>query len=157
MVRVSFGIRLPNGLAPSSPRPKASVSLPEFRCAVMLFVKFGYPNLARGVFWQRHVLTMLVNNPIQAQECRSIDTMVTKETCRKTTKQHGKRQVHIHDSQNQWIPPSVNRQRIHRRSICKSGTAGAYSPSSSRRPRRSNVTVNQNVVEVHFCGYKAAN
>ena len=39
LVRVSFGIRLPNGLAPSSPRPKASVSLPEFRCAVYTFRK----------------------------------------------------------------------------------------------------------------------
>ena len=137
LVQVSFGIRLPNGLAPSSPRPQASVSLSKFCCALfILFVRFGYPNLARGVLAEirSHYVTMLVNNPIQAQECRSIDTMLMKVICWKTTKSTG-RDMHIHDSQNQWISPSVNRQRIHRRSICKSGTAGAYSPSSSRRSR----------------------
>jgi hypothetical protein len=32
---ISFGIRLPNGLAPSYPRPMASVSHSEIRCAVV--------------------------------------------------------------------------------------------------------------------------
>jgi hypothetical protein len=33
--KFSFGIRLPNGLAPSFPRPMASVSHSEVRCAVV--------------------------------------------------------------------------------------------------------------------------
>jgi hypothetical protein len=36
---ISFGIRLPNGLAPSFPRPMASVSHSEIRCAVVTLCK----------------------------------------------------------------------------------------------------------------------
>ena len=44
---------------------------------------------------------MLVSYPIQAQERRSIDTMVTKVELLEDYKKYGKRYVHIHDSQNQ--------------------------------------------------------
>ena len=41
--------------------------------------------------WQRYVLTMLVYNPIHAQECVSIDTMVTKVELLEDYKKYGKR------------------------------------------------------------------
>ena len=131
LVRVSFGIRLPNGLAPSSPRPKASVSLSEFRCAVYT-VRTAWLSKSRQGRSGRDTSSLFSSTTIP---------LVTKEV--ELLEDHKKvweAIVHIHNSQNQWIPPSVNRQRIHRRSIFKSGTAGACSPSSTRRSRRSNVT-----------------
>jgi hypothetical protein len=41
--------------------------------------------------WQRYVLTMLVHNPIHAQEYLSIDTMVTKVELLEDYKKYGKR------------------------------------------------------------------
>ena len=41
---ISFGIRLPNGLAPSFPRPTASVSHSEVRCAVVTLCKVWISN-----------------------------------------------------------------------------------------------------------------
>ncbi len=120
----------------------------SFAALFILLVRFGYPNLARGVLAEirSHYAHQQSNPSARMQKHRYHGDEVS---CWKTTKFTGS-DMHIHDPQNQWISPSVNRRRIHRRSICKSGTAGAYSPSSSRRPRRSNVTVNQDVVEVHL-------
>jgi hypothetical protein len=59
----SFGIRLPNGLALSFPRPMASVSLSEIRCAVVtLCLDIQLPPEAR---WQRDVLTKAVHDLIK--------------------------------------------------------------------------------------------
>jgi hypothetical protein len=42
--RFSFGIRLPNGLAPSFPRPMASVSYSEIRCVIVAHCKVWISN-----------------------------------------------------------------------------------------------------------------
>ena len=128
----------------------------SFAALFILFVRFGYPNLARGVLTEtRSHYARQQSNPSARMQKHRYHGDESKfaggqQTARKAI-------VHIHNSQNQWIPPSVNRQRIHRRSIFKSGTAGAYSPSSSRRSPQSNVTLIKDVLGVHFCGYKAAN
>ena len=106
----------------------------SFAALFILFVRFGYPNLARGVLAEirPHYARPQSNPCARMQKHRyhgdERDLLEDNKQVRETI-------VHIHNSQNQWIPPSVNRQRIHRRSICKSGTAGAYSPSSLRRSR----------------------
>ena len=128
----------------------------SFAALFILFVRFGYPNLARGVLAEirSHYARQQSNPSARMQKHRYHGD--ESKFAGKLQNSTGNDKCISMIPKNQWIPPSVNRQRIHRRSICKSGTAGAYSPSSSRRPRRSNVTVNQNVVEVHFCGCKAA-
>ena len=83
----------------------------SFAALFILNVRLGYPNLARGVLAEIRP-QMLVNNLIQAQECRSIDTMVTKVEFLEDYKKVREAIVHIHDSQNQWKNPSVNRHRI---------------------------------------------
>ena len=83
----------------------------SFAALFILFVRFGYPiQISPGAFWQRYVLTMLVHNPIQAQECRSIDTMVTKAELLKDNKQYGTRYAHPRFPKSMDIP------------ICKSST-----------------------------------
>ena len=125
-----------------------------FAALFILFVRFGYPNLARGVLADiRPHYARQQSNPsarLQKHRYHGDESQFAggQQTVREAI-------VHIHNSQNQWIPPSVNRQRIHRRSICKSGTAGAYSPSSTRRSQQRDVE--KDVLGVHFCGYKAAN
>ena len=122
----------------------------SFAALFILFVRFGYPNLARGVLAEiRPHYARPQSNPcarMQKHRYHGDERELLKDN----------KQVRETIVQNQRIPPSVNRQQIHRRSICKSGIAGAYSPSSSRRSRRSNVMVDQNAVRVHFCGYKVA-
>ena len=127
----------------------------SFAALFILFVRFGYPNLARGVLAEirSHYARQQSNPSARMQKHRYHGD--ESKFAGKLQKSMG-HDMHIHDSQNQWISPSENRQPIHRRSICKSGTAGAYSPSSSRRSQRSNVTLKKDVLEVHFCGYKAA-
>ena len=104
----------------------------SFAALFILFVRFGYPNLARGVLAEirSHYARQQSNPCARMQKHRYHGD--ERRFAGKQQKSTG-RDMHIHDSQNQWISPSVNRQRIHRRSICKSGTAGAYSPSSLRR------------------------
>ena len=129
----------------------------SFAALFILFVRLGYPNLARGVLAEirSHYARQQSNPSARMQKHRYHgDERDLQENYKNST---GNDKCISMIPQNQWIPPSVNRQRIHRRSICKSGTAGAYSPSSSRRPRRSNVSTKKNVVRVHFCGYEAAN
>ena len=125
----------------------------SFAAQFILFVRFGYPNLARGVLAERrpHYARQQSNPCARTQKHRfDGDESRVAGGLQKVREAI----VHIHDSQNQWISPSVNRQRIHRRSICKSGTAGAYSPSSSRRSQRGNVALKKSVLGVHFCGYQ---
>ena len=110
-------------------------SLSRSFAALILFVRLGYPNLARGVLAEirSHYARQQSNPSARMQKHRYHgDESKVAGKLRKSTGHD----MHIHDSQNQWISPSVNRQRIHRRSICKSGTAGAYSPSSTRHLRR---------------------
>ena len=106
----------------------------SFAALFILFVRFGYPNLARGVLAEirSHYARQQSNPSARMQKHRYHGD--ESKVAGKLQKSTG-HDMHIHDSQNQWISPSVNRQRIHRRSICKSGTAGAYSPSSLRRSR----------------------
>ena len=106
----------------------------SFAALFILFVRFGYPNLASGVLAEirSHYARQQSNPSARMQKHRYHGD--ESRVARKLQKSTG-RNMHIHDSQNQWISPSVNRQRIHRRSICKSGTAGAHSPSSLRRSR----------------------
>ena len=104
----------------------------SFAALFILFVRFGYPNLASGVLAEirSHYARQQSNPSARMQKHRYHGD--ESKVAGKLQKSTG-RNMHINDSQNQWIFPSVNRQRIHRRSICKSGTAGAYSPSSLRR------------------------
>ena len=119
----------------------------SFAALFILFVRFGYPNLARGVLAEiRSHYARQQSNPsarMQKHRYHGDESKVAGELQNSTG-----RDMHIHDSQNQWISPSVNRQRIHRRSICKSGTAGAYSPSSLRRSR----SAKQRDVDEECCG-----
>ena len=119
----------------------------SFAALFILFVRFGYPNLARGVLAEirSHYARQQSNPCARMQKHRYHGD---ESELLKNNKKYGRRQVHIHDSQNQWISPSVNRRRIHRRSICKSGTAGAYSPSSLRRSR----SAKQRDVDEECCG-----
>ena len=106
----------------------------SFAALFILFVRFGYPNLARGVLAeirphnarpQSNPCARMQKHRYHGDESRVSEGLqrVRETTCTSMI------------PKNQWIPPSVNRQRIHRRSIFKSGTAGAYSPSSLRRSR----------------------
>ena len=104
----------------------------SFAALFILFVRFGYPNLASGVLAEirSHYARQQSNPSARMQKHRYHGD--ESKFAGKLQKSMG-HDMHIHDSQNQWISPSENRQPIHRRSICKSGTAGAYSPSSLRR------------------------
>ncbi len=106
----------------------------SFAALFILLVRFGYPDLAGGVHAETrpHYARQQSNPSARMQKHRYHGD--ESRVAGKLQKSTG-RDMHIHDSQNQWISPSVNRQRIHRRSICKSGTAGAYGPSSLRRSR----------------------
>jgi hypothetical protein len=55
---ISFGIRLPNKLAPSFPRPMASVSHSEIRCAVVTLRKVWISNTRQNfaMSWQHFTL-----------------------------------------------------------------------------------------------------
>ena len=119
----------------------------SFAALFILFVRFGYPNLARGVLAEirSHYARQQSNPSARMQKHRYHGD--ESKFAGKLQNSTG-RDMHIHDSQNQWISPSVNRQRIHRRSICKSGTAGAYSPSSLRRSR----PAKQHGVDKECCG-----
>ena len=119
----------------------------SFAALFILFVRFGYPNLARGVLAEirSHYARQQSNPSARMQKHRYHGD--ESKVAGKLQKSMG-HDMHIHDSQNQWISPSVNRQPIHRRSICKSGTAGAYSPSSLRRSR----SAKQRDVDEECCG-----
>ena len=157
LVRVSFGIRLPNGLAPSSPRPKASVSLPEFRCAVYTFRKVW---LSKSRQWRSGRDTFsLCSSTIQSSARMQKHRYHGDESkfAGKLQKSMG-HDMHIHDSQNQWISHLK---------IVNQFTGGQYVNLVPQEhtvlrhcdvlDRQSNVTLMKNVVEVHFCGCKAAN
>ena len=119
----------------------------SFAALFILFVRFGYPNLARGVLAEiRSHYARQQSDPsarMQKHRYHGDESRVAGKLQKSTG-----RDMHIHDSQNQWISPSVNRQRIHRRSIFKSGTAGACSPSSLRRSR----SAKQRDVDDECCG-----
>jgi ribosomal protein S16 len=62
----SFGIRLPNGLAPSFSRPMVSVSHSETRCAVVTLYEVWISN-SRQKRAGKDVPTVLVHDPIQGK------------------------------------------------------------------------------------------
>ena len=101
---------------------------------------------------------MLVHNPIQAQECRSIDTMVMKVNLLENYKR-------VWDTTCTSMIPKIN--GYPHLKIVNQFTGGQYVNLVPQEhtvlrhcdvlDRQSNVTLMKNVVEAHFCGYKAAN
>lgn len=85
----------------------------SFAALFILFVRFGYPNLARGVLAEirSHYARQQSNPSARMQKYRYHGD---ESKLLENYKENG---THIHNSLNQWISPSVNRQRIHRRSI----------------------------------------
>ena len=142
----AFGYRM-GWLRALLARPKASVSLSEFRCAVYTVRKVWLSKSRQGRSGRN--TSSLCSSTIQSMRKNAEASIPGDERdLLEDNKRVRETIVHIHNSQNQWIPPSVNHQQIHRRSICKSGTAGAYSPSSLRRSR----SAKQRDVDEECCG-----
>ena len=105
----------------------------SFAALFILFVRFGYPFLARGILEE--------TRPHYARSQSNPSARMQKH------RYYGDESRVAGGQQKSTGTPSVNRQRIHRRSICKSGTAGAYSPSSTRRSQQRDVE--KDVAGVH--------
>ena len=85
----SFGIRLPNGLAPSFPRPEASVSHSKIRFEVVTFLYGLNTNSHQKRAGEE--TSPLCSSTIRSKgKYASIDAMVTKVESREDYKEHGK-------------------------------------------------------------------
>jgi hypothetical protein len=137
----AFGIRLPNRLTPSAPRPMASVSHSDICCAVVALCKAWMSN-------------SLCSSTIQSKGKYAIMHRCYGDESGVTGRLQRLREVivHVHDSQDQWAPTSVNRRRIYRKPITKSDASNMQ--FFIVRDDFGNETNMKNLMGVHFCSLK---